>query len=53
MNNFQDKSEGKLMNAEHWGSVRGVWKFKLSQVDEWVRIGAVDAAYDASKGAPQ
>ena len=41
------------MNAEPWGSVEGVWKFKLSQVDEWVRVGAVGAADDASKEAAQ
>ena len=41
------------MNAESRGSVKTVWKFKPSQIDECVRIAAVGAAEDASKGVDQ
>jgi hypothetical protein len=38
------------MNAEPWSSVKAVLKFKPSQIDECVRIAAVGAADDASRG---
>ncbi|AUX40178.1 excisionase [Sorangium cellulosum] len=33
--------------------IRRLWKFQLSEVDEWVRAGGADAHDGAAKGGPR